>query len=217
MKENAEICIFALLLLQGFFFFRISPSERRFSMKNNNVIRTAIMAMLTALSIVLVYAIRLPLIPSAPFLEYDAADIPVLIGSMVLGPVAGIIILLAVCIIQALTVSASSGWIGFVMHFIASGVFVLIASLIYKRKKTNLSLLIGLIAGSIAMVIVMIPLNLIFTGIFMGTGVQAVVSMLIPAIIPFNLLKAVINSAVTFAVFTPISGILKKYVKADKK
>lgn len=175
------------------------------------------MAMLTALSIVLVYAVRLPLIPSAPFLEYDAADIPVLIGSMVLGPVAGIIILLAVCIIQALTVSASSGWIGFVMHFVASGVFVLTASLIYKRKKTNMSLLIGLIAGSIAMVIVMIPLNLVFTGIFMGTGVQAVVSMLIPAIIPFNLLKAVINSAVTFAVFTPISGILKKYVKADKK
>jgi riboflavin transporter FmnP len=37
--------------------------------------------------------------------------------------------------------------------------------------------------------------------------------MLIPAIIPFNLLKAGINSAITFAVFTPIAGILKKYVK----
>ncbi len=181
--------------------------------KSNTVIRTAIMAMLTALSIVLIYTIRLPLIPAAPFLEYDAADIPVLIGSMLLGPVAGLIILLAVCIIQALTVSASSGIIGFFMHFIASSVLVLVSSLIYKKKKTPISLLVGLILGSLAMTVVMIPLNLIFTGIFMGQGTQTVVQMLIPAIIPFNLLKAGINSAVTFAVFTPISEILKRYIK----
>lgn len=182
-------------------------------MNSKKVLRTAIMAMLTALSIVSLYVIRMPLIPAAPFLEYDAADIPVLIGSMLLGPVSGIVTLLAVCLIQALTVSASSGWIGFVMHFIASSVLVLIASLIYKRKQTTASLVVGLIVGSIAMTAVMIPLNLIFTGIFLGAGTQTVVQMLIPAIIPFNLLKAGINSAVTFAVFTPIKSILKKYVK----
>lgn len=181
--------------------------------RSDKIIKTAIMAMLTALSIVLVYVIHFPLIPAAPFLEYDAADVPVLIGAMMLGPVSGLITLLAVCLIQALTVSAASGWIGFMMHFIASSVLVLISSLIYKRKKTTLSLIIGLIVGSIAMTVVMIPLNLIFTGIFMGAGTQAVVEMLIPAIIPFNLLKAGINSAITFAVFTPIAGILKKYVK----
>ena len=180
---------------------------------NKKVIRTAIMAMLTALSIVSLYVIRMPLIPAAPFLEYDAADIPVLIGSMLLGPVSGILTLLAVCLIQALTVSASSGWIGFVMHFVASSVLVLIASLIYKRKQTTASLVLGLVIGSIAMTAVMIPLNLIFTGIFLGAGTQTVIGMLMPAIIPFNLLKAGINSAVTFAVFTPIKSILKKYVK----
>ncbi len=185
-------------------------------MKNNKtlntVIKTAIMAMLTALSIVLVYTVRIPLIPAAPFLEYDAADIPVLIGAMMLGPVHGMVILLAVCIIQAITVSASSGWIGFLMHFIASSVLVLIPSIIYSRKKTTASLIIGLVLGTIAMTAVMIPLNLVFTGIFLGAGTQAVVEMLIPAIIPFNLLKAGINSAITFAVFTPIKTILEKYV-----
>lgn len=188
-------------------------------MKTNQqkIIRTAIMAMLTALSIVSLYVIKFPLIPAAPFLEYDAADIPILIGSMLLGPVSGIVILLAVCIIQAITVSASSGWIGFLMHFIASSVLILTASFIYKKKKTTISLIIGLVIGSLAMTAVMIPLNLIFTGIFMGAGTQTVIGMLIPAIIPFNLLKAGINSAVTFAVFLPISGILKKYVKGAEK
>ncbi len=183
-------------------------------MKKTKVIRTAIMAMLTALSIVSLYVIRLPLIPAAPFLEYDAADIPVLIGAMMLGPVSGIVTLLAVCLIQALTVSASSGWIGFVMHFIASSVLVLTASLIYKKKQTTASLVVGLVIGSIAMTAVMIPLNLVFTGIFLGAGVETVVGMLMPAIIPFNLLKAGINSVVTFAVFTPIKSILKKYTKS---
>ncbi len=103
-------------------------------MQNKKIIRLAIAAMLTALSVVSLYAIRLPLIPSAPFLEYDAADIPVLIGSMLLGPGMGLLMLLAVCAIQAFTVSAASGWIGFVMHLAASGVLVLIASMIYKKK-----------------------------------------------------------------------------------
>ena len=203
-----------------FYFFRHTPREWRFIMKNtsasNKVIKTAIMAMLTALSVVSVYALRLPLIPAAPFLEYDAADIPVLIGSMLLGPVSGIVTLLAVCAIQALTVSASSGWIGFVMHFIASGVLVLISSTVYKKKPTSGGLVLGLVLGSLAMTAVMIPLNLVFTGIFLGAGTKAVAQMLIPAIIPFNLLKAGINSAVTFAVFTPISKLLKKYIKSGE-
>ena len=80
-------------------------------MQNKKIIRLAIAAMLTALSVVSLYAIRLPLIPSAPFLEYDAADIPGLIGSMLLGPGMGLLMLLAVCAIQAFTVSAASGWI----------------------------------------------------------------------------------------------------------
>ena len=181
--------------------------------KNQAVIKTAIMAMLTAVSIVLVYFIHLPLIPGFAFLEYDPADIPVLIGAMMLGPVSGIVILLAVCLIQALTVSAASGWIGFVMHFVASSVLILIPSIIYRKRKTVKSLIVGLVLGVIAMTAVMIPLNLVFTGIFMGTGVKAVASLLIPAIIPFNLAKAAINAVVTFAVFTPISKVLEKYIK----
>ncbi len=175
------------------------------------------MAMLTALSVVLVTAVpKFPLVSGAPFLEYDSADIPILIGAIMLGPIPGIVILLAACAIQALTVSASSGIIGFFMHFIASSALVLLASLIYRKKKTIKSLIIGLVLGTLAMTVVMIPLNLVLTGVFMGAGIEAVVDLL-PAIILFNLLKAGINSVITFAVFTPISHALKKYIKVGKK
>ncbi len=180
---------------------------------NKKILRTVQLAMLTAVSIVLLYLIRVPLIPSAPFLEYDMADVPVLIGSMLFGPAAGMLTLLAACLIQALTVSAASGWIGFVMHFIASSALLLVASIIYQKGKCSVkALAIGLVCGSLAMTVVMIPLNLIFTGIFLGAGTKAVASMLIPAIIPFNLLKAGINSLLTLVVFLPLKKVLQRYI-----
>lgn len=215
-EENADFQYFALSFSAGLFQWSALRARRFLTMKKETkktVIKDAIMAMLTALSVVLVSTIHIPLIPAAPFLEYDPADIPILIGSLILGPIPGVIILIAVCIIQAMTVSASSGIIGFLMHFIASSVLILIPSVIYRKKQTIPSLIIGLVLGTLAMTVVMIPLNLLFTGIFLGAGVETVGKMLIPAIIPFNLIKAAINSAITFAVFTPISGVLKKYLK----
>lgn len=171
------------------------------------------MAMFAALSIVLLYVVRFPLIPAAPFLEYDMADVPILLGGLMLGPGAGAAILVAVCLIQALTVSASSGWIGFIMHLLASGVLVMTVCIIYKKLGSVKSLAVGLVVGSLAMTVIMIPLNLVFTGIFLGQGVAGVARMLIPAIIPFNLLKAGINSAIAFALFLPLKKILGKIMK----
>ena len=170
-------------------------------------------AMLVALSVVSLYLIRFPIIPGATFLEYDCADIPVLFGTMILGPIWGEIILLAVCLIQALTVSAASGWIGFLMHFIASSVLVLIPGILYLKKKSFKWMLIGLAMGIAGMTIVMIPLNLIFTGIFLGAGTKAVVSMLIPAIIPFNLFKGGINVVVSSMIFIPLKDKISKLLQ----
>lgn len=186
-------------------------------MKNNSSLKLAIMAMLTALSAILVYAVRFPLLPAVSFLEYDAADVPIIIGALLLGPASGLAVLFAACAVQALTVSAASGWIGFLMHFLASGALVLVPSLIYKKKRSNASLILGLVLGSAAMTLLMIPLNLVFTGIFLNMGPGNIAKLLLPAIIPFNLLKASINSAIAFAAFVPLSKILKKYLTGGEK
>ena len=49
------------------------------------------MAMLAGLSIVLMYLVRIPA-PGAPFLEYDPADVPILIGTFLFGPVSGLVL-----------------------------------------------------------------------------------------------------------------------------
>ena len=90
--------------------------------------KIVVMAMLVAVSIVLVYLIHFPIFPSAAFLEYDPADIPILIGAFAYGPVAGLLITVVAAVIQGLTVSAGSGLYGVIMHIIATGVLVLVAA-----------------------------------------------------------------------------------------
>lgn len=167
------------------------------------------LAMLAGLSIVLMYLVHFPIIPGAAFLEYDMADVPILIGTFLFGPVSGLILVVITSVIQGLTVSAASGWIGIVMHVIATGTFVIVAGLLYKWMQTRKGAVLGLVFGSIAMTAIMIPLNLIFTVMFLGVPYEAVVAMLWPAIIPFNLLKAGINSVLTFFVYKPVSKVMK--------
>ena len=66
------------------------------------------MAMLTAISIVLVAFVHFPLLPAAPWMEYDPADIPIFIGTFLFGPAAGLGLTAVVAIIQGTTVSAST-------------------------------------------------------------------------------------------------------------
>ena len=170
--------------------------------------KMAVMAMLAAVSVLLV-VIHIPF-PPAPFLEYDPADIPILIGTFAYGPTAGIIITVVVSIIQGFTLSASSGIIGIVMHILATGSFALVAGLIYQRKKTRKSAILALGLGVITMTVMMVLMNLIFTPIFMGTPVETVAGMLLPIIIPFNLMKASINAVATLLLYKAVSRFIKE-------
>ena len=174
-------------------------------MRNEKVRKLVVMAMLVAISVVLIYVIHVPLIPAVPFLEYDPADIPILIGAMAYGPVAGLILTVIASVIQGLTVSASSGPWGILMHIIATGVLTVVASTIYKFRRTRGGAVIGLLCGTLAMGLVMIPANHFITPIWMGAPASVVDSLILPGILPFNLLKAGINSVVTFLVYKVIS------------
>lgn len=167
------------------------------------------LGVLAAISVVLVYFIHLPLIPAAPFLEYDPADIPILIATFVYGPVTGLVLTVVVSVIQGLTVSAQSGWIGILMHIFATGLFVLVAGLIYRGKKTKSRAVAALLVSVIAMTAAMVVWNIIFTPLFLGTPIDQVLPLLLPAIIPFNLIKGVINAALTFVLYKQVGRFLR--------
>lgn len=58
--------------------------------RRTGTIRLAKMGMLVAIAVVLVYLIHFPILPMLPFMEYDPADVPIMIGTFAFGPLAGI-------------------------------------------------------------------------------------------------------------------------------
>ena len=179
-------------------------------MKNNNVRKLAVMAMLVAVSVVLVSAIHFLMFPTAAFLEYDPADIPILIGVFTYGPVAGLLLTIVASAVQALTVSAQSGLYGFLMHVISTSALCITAGTIYKFKHTRLGAGIALICGTLVMGLVMLLANHFITPYFMGVPSAVVDGMLLSVFLPFNLLKAGINSLITFFVYKTVSTHLIK-------
>ena len=179
-----------------------------------NVKRLTSMAVMTAVSIVLVTLIHFPIIPAASFLEYDPADIPILLTALIFGPLAGLAVTVAASLIQGLTVSSASGMYGVLMHILATGAYVLMTGILNKKLgKRPWGNIVSVAAGCAAMLLVMIPANLIITPIFMNTPVDAVKQMLLPAIIPFNLIKAGINGAAAVIIYKSLTA--SKIIKFD--
>ena len=176
-----------------------------------NKISTAMLtklAMMTAISIVLLVAVRIPF-PPAPFLVFDPADMPIYITSFAYGPMAGLIVTLVVSLIQAFALGGD-GLYGFLMHFVATGIAALVIGIMYEHCKTKKQAIKALVVGVVVTTIVMCGMNLLITPLYMGLEVKAVLVMLPTVIVPFNLLKAGINSLFTFVLYKRISGFLHK-------
>lgn len=181
----------------------LSYSQLSRSEKTSRMVK---MAMLAAISLVLVAVIHIPF-PPAPFLVYDPADIPIFIGTFAFGPGAGLLITLVACLFQSL-MFGSGGPIGFTMHLFATGGFVLVAGLLYRRNKTRKNAVIALIAGILTMTVTMVIWNVIFTPLFLKESLDQVLPILLPVIVPFNLLKAGVNSLITFLTYKSIAKYL---------
>ena len=185
------------------------------SARSARIKKLAVMAMLVALSIVLVSLVHFPIFAPVAFLEYDPADIPILIGTFAYGPLAGVALTVAVSVIQGLTVSAQSGVMGIAMHIFATTTLVLVAGTIYRVRHTRRGAVLALICGTLAMTGAMLVFNHFLTPYFItndwsdAAAVAAnrayVDTLLFPFILPFNLIKAGANSAVTFLVYKTVS------------
>lgn len=177
--------------------------------KRNSIISMAQLGMLAAVSIVLVAFVRIPLIPAAPFLEYDMADAPILIAAMLFGTVPSIVVLFVVSVIQAF-LFGGNGWVGLLMHFVASGALVVLVGQFYHHSNKFTHAIIGMVLGTIAMTAIMVPTNYIFTVHFFGTPKAVVDAIMLPGIIPFNLIKAGLNSIIAGIVFKALTPFINK-------
>ncbi len=179
-------------------------------------------ALLAAISTML---FLIPGIPIVAFYKLDLSNIPVLLGGFSMGPLAGLIILGIKSIIGALVSSLTAG-VGELADFLIGAALLLPAVLVYRRDKSRKGALIGMALGTVAMVIAGVVLNAYvlipaFADAFKMPiqGILNMVTAIFPSLdtlweillwvtAPFNLLKGVVLSAVTFVLYRHLSPLL---------
>ena len=165
----------------------------------------------------------IPIVP--PIYKLDFSTVPVLLGGFSLGPVPGLLILLVKDLV-GLTNSSSMG-VGELADFLASAAMMLTAVAIYRCHHSRRGALIGLIAGTAVITAAAALINYYIVIPFyvaaMNMPAEAIVSMIgkvIPAVdslpkliafatTPFNLLKGVVLSVITFLLYKRLSPLLK--------
>lgn len=171
--------------------------------------RLVAMAMLTAMALVLIVWVKVPLFTD--YLIYEPGDVPVLIAGFLFGPAAGIAIAAVVAVVMAL-ITGLGGPFGAFMHFLATGALVGVSSAIYWRWRTLGGAIASLLVATLATTGLMAWANLLLSPVFYGIPREVVQATLWPAIIPFNLVKASLNSVVTFALYKQTAVWLRRYM-----
>ena len=172
-----------------------------------NVLRITVLAMLAALAVA-VGLFKFPLFPAASFLEFDFADVPILLATLLYGPIPGLAALFTVSAIQAFFLGGN-GIIGFLMHFIASGAVVVLFGIVCRNKKSAARLTVSSVCGTLLMTALMVPINYIAIPLLFGAPREMVTDFL-PFIIPFNLIKAGVNTALASVCWFPANKALSR-------
>lgn len=176
---------------------------------NTKLRKLVLIAMFSAVAYLLVYLVRIPIVPAVPFLRYEPKDVMIVIGGFILGPMASVLISLIVSFFEFLTIS-TTGPIGMLMNFLSSTFFACTAAIIYKKKRTLKGAVIGLATGTVLTVVLMLLWNYLVSPIYMGIAREAIVKLLLPGFLPFNLIKGIINTTITMLLYKPIVTALRK-------
>lgn len=170
--------------------------------------KLATLAMLTALAYVVMYLSKL--MPSVNgFLDFDFKDVVLCIGGFVYGPIAALMMIVIVCVLEMVTVSHTD-IIGCIMNIVATASFVCTACAIYKRKHTMKGAIAGLASAVVVLVVVMLAWNYFLTPIYQQIPREAVAAMLPTVFLPFNAVKGGLNMTATLLVYKPVVDALRR-------
>ncbi|WP_442873615.1 ECF transporter S component [Dysosmobacter sp.] len=185
-------------------------------------------AMLSAVAFALMF-IEMPipaLIPS--FVKLDISDLPELLAAFSLGPVYGVAVTFLKNLLHILIKGTSSAYVGELFNFLMGSVFAFTAGVIYQRKKTRATALLGAVAGAVLMAVLSVPLNyfLVYPAyvVCYGLPLEAIIGMyqaILPSAdslikclvifnLPFTFFKGMLDVVLCFLIYKPLSPLLHK-------
>ncbi|HCX65423.1 MAG TPA: ECF transporter S component [Eubacteriaceae bacterium] len=192
--------------------------------KSKTVFLTRV-AVLSTIAFVLMYLdFAIPIFPA--FLKFDVSDVPALLGTFSLGPLAGVVIELIKNLLYVLIKGSETGGVGPFANFITGAAWMIPVGLIYKKHKTKKTALIALVAGAVSMIVaaglanyfILLPFYaqimpveaIIALGSAVNDRIVDFGSLVLYGITPFNIFKTFVVSVITLLLYKKLSPILHK-------
>jgi riboflavin transporter len=188
----------------------------------NKLVKISVLSVMAF--IIMLFEMVVPFFPA--FLKMDFSDVPALLGSFALGPVAGVVIQLLKNILHIVLRGTATGGVGELGNFLVGSIFVGTAGMIYQIKKDKKHAIIGMIAASIAMGIAgalanyyllipfyakIMPIEAIINmGTVVNPNIISIKSLVLYGVTPFNLLKGIVISIMVALIYKKITPILHK-------
>lgn len=175
-------------------------------------------AIMAALSLLLMLAVRVPIVPIAPFLTFDFAEVPALILAFSLGPWAGALVVAIKCALYIFINFHPMELIGVPANLITGLLLVCSSSGFYNMSKgeefSYKRLCLAMLLGSLITVAVMLPVNFgiyfLLRELFAEFVPMSMGSYLIGAILPFNAFKCFFTCAAAGACMRRFSALLRR-------
>ena len=163
------------------------------------------------------------------FYQLDFSEIPVLIGSFAMGPLAGVVIELVKILVHLVTKGTMTAGVGDVANFILGCAFVIPAGLIYRfhHIKSRKHAVEGMAAGTVLTTAAACLMNafvllpaygnafgmpveaFIDRGTAVNPSVNSLLGFVAMIIVPLNLFKYTLTSVIVFFIYKRIRVILK--------
>ena len=176
--------------------------------------------LLSAMAVILFY-IEIPVVA---FYKLDLSTFPAILAGFAMGPLQGIAVIIVKDLVHML--GTSTACVGEIADMLMSCAFVIPASLYYRRHKNRKSALISMFIGSVCMIVVSVLVNYFILipayqvlmnlplEVIIGMGqkvfgfIDTTVELVLAITAPFNILKAVVLSVVTYLLYKRVSPLL---------
>lgn len=186
----------------------------------------ALIGMLSAIAVVLML-FEIPLWFAPSFYKIDLSEVPVLIGSFAIGPIAGMLIEVVKILLNLLIDGSMTAGVGEFANLLIGCALIVPSAMVYQKNRTRKGAVTGMVIGTIAMAVVGGLLNaflllpvyskafgmpmdaLVAMGTAVNPNITSLSTFVILAVTPFNILKGVIVSLITLLLYKKISPVFK--------
>lgn len=178
--------------------------------KDRSSRKTAALVLLAAMAMTLSF-VEIPLIQSAPWLQYDPSGAVSALVSLLFGPWVGAAV--AVC---SWTPHLVADPLGAFMNIMSASSLALTVSAARGKSDAPLRLAAACLAAVAASAAISICLNFVVTPVYLGVSYDYVAATVMPSLLPFNIVKSSVNVTLAAVASVKIKDLLDKRSRRER-